>query len=281
MMENRIRRFEGVANTLFVPLAARIAISKRFPDYFYDQKAMELEGFLPEDAAKGTSEYTDMASVSRYYNMDKMVVEFTQSHDRCNVVYLGIGLETAYDRLHHRLPNAHWYGVDLEEVIDARKTVFGERENEILIGCDMFNLAWANMVDCTLPTMLVVSGVFQYFHEEEVVSFIKTCRSVFEKAEMIFDATSSSGLKFTNWFIKRTGNADALMYFGIDDSKEFADKCDAVLLEERTFFPDALMILGKRLSLITRISMNVAEKKKQALILHLCLSGGDQRKAVK
>ena len=27
--------FKGVANTLFVPLVARIAVSKEFPSYFY------------------------------------------------------------------------------------------------------------------------------------------------------------------------------------------------------------------------------------------------------
>ena len=41
-----------------------------------------------------------------------------------------------------------------------------------------------------------------------------------------------------NWFIKRTGNPEALMYFGINDSKAFDDKCSVELLEERTFFPD-------------------------------------------
>lgn len=48
-----MQKFEGVANTLFVPLVARINISKRFPEYFYDPKALELEPMLPDDATKG------------------------------------------------------------------------------------------------------------------------------------------------------------------------------------------------------------------------------------
>ena len=158
-----MKKFEGVANTLFVPLVARIAISKEFPEYFFDLKALELEPDLPQGADKGASQYTNMASVSRYYNMDK-------------------------------------------------------------------------------------------------------------KGEMIFDATSESGLKFTNWFIKRTGNKNALMYFGINDSKTFAEKCGMELLEVKTFYPDALSMLGKRLNLVTRVSMMVAEKKKQVLILYLKLN---------
>ena len=267
-----MKRFEGVANTLFVPLVARIAISKEFPEYFYDPKALELEPYLPEGAAKGSSQYSNMASVSRYYNMDKMVSAFAEKNDTCNVVYLGAGLETAYDRLHGKLPNVNWYEVDLPEVIDARWKVLGQREKETLIGGDMFKLEWAKAVDAAMPTLLVVPGVFQYFHEEEIVAFIKSRGKAFPVGEMIFDATSVSGLKFTNWFIKRTGNKNALMYFGINDSTAFAEKCGMELLEEKTFYPNALSMLGKRLNLVTRVSMLIAEKKKQVLILHLKLN---------
>jgi len=267
-----MQKFEGVANTLFVPLVARIAISREFPEYFYDPKALELEPYLPDGVSKGASQYTNMASVSRYYNMDKMVTAFSRKHTNCNVVYLGAGLETAYDRLSEKLPSVNWYECDLPEVIEARKKVFGQREKETLLPGDMFKMEWAKELDSNLPTLLIVSGVFQYFHEEEIIAFIKDCSKAFPQGEMIFDATSESGLKFTNWFIKRTGNANALMYFGINESKTFAEKCGMELLEVRTFYPDALKMLGKKLSLVTRVSMLVAEKKKQVLILHLKLN---------
>ena len=77
---------------------------------------------------------------------------------------------------------------------------------------------------------------------------------------------------YLNWFIKRTGNASAIMYFGINDSKEFANKCSMELLEEKTFFPEALKMLGKKLSFVTKVSMKVAEKKKQVIILRLKLN---------
>ena len=82
-----MQKFEGVANTLFVPLVARINISKRFPEYFYDPKALELEPMLPDDATKGSSEYSNMASVARYYNMDTMVMDYIEKNPLCNVVY--------------------------------------------------------------------------------------------------------------------------------------------------------------------------------------------------
>ena len=62
------------------------------------------------------------------------------------------------------------------------------------------------------------------------------------------------------------------MYFGIDDCIDFAKKCGTLLLEERTFFPDALKMLGKKLGFMTRMSMKTAERKKLVMILHLRLS---------
>ena len=262
----------AVSKTLFIPLSARIFASKNFPEYFYDEKALSLESLVRsscEFVREKSSEYALMASAARYRNMDEIVRKFCAKYQKCNVVYLGAGLETACFRL--KTLNVAFYEVDLPEVIEARKKVFGEREQETLIGGDMFKFRWADEMDTGLPTLLIVSGVFQYFHEEEVIAFIKGCKEKFVNGEMIFDATSKSGLIFTNWFIKRTGNKTALMYFGIDDSREFADKCGAVLLEERTFFPDALKILKNKLKLITTISMKVAESKKQVKILHLKL----------
>ena len=46
-----------------------------------------------------------------------------KSYAESNIVYLGAGLETAYDRLSDKIENrtVHWYEADLPEVIEARK----------------------------------------------------------------------------------------------------------------------------------------------------------------
>ncbi len=43
-----------------------------------DEKALELEKYLPQGVDKGASEYSNMASVARYYNMDKTVTAFAK-----------------------------------------------------------------------------------------------------------------------------------------------------------------------------------------------------------
>jgi len=95
-----MRDLQGVADTLFIPLVARIHVSRRFPEYFYDEKALSLENFVPGDGIRrSSSEYMYLASVARYRNLDRIVREFAGRNGECNVVNLGAGLETAAFRL--------------------------------------------------------------------------------------------------------------------------------------------------------------------------------------
>ena len=54
--------------------------------------------------------------------MDRLVKDFIIKNDCCNIIYLGVGLETAYDRLYQNInKEVNWYEIDLPEVIEARK----------------------------------------------------------------------------------------------------------------------------------------------------------------
>ena len=111
---------------------------------------------------------------------------------------------------------------------------------------------------------------FQYFFEDKIIEFIKNLKKEFPYGELIFDtARKKTGLRFANWYIKRTGNLEALMYFYIEDSVSFSKKTDTILVEELTFFTDARKLLRKKLNFITKLFMKIADYKRQALIIHL------------
>lgn len=260
--------YEGVEDTLFIPLTARVNVSKKFPEYFYDEKALEMEDLVKnKQIEKKSSEYTMVANVARSYNLDQMTNEYIKKYDKCNIVNLGVGLETPYYRIDRK--NALFYEVDLPHVIELREKYIEAGENEKYIKGDLFELEWCNELDTSIPTLLIVSGVFQYFHEEDILSFIKSTKETFENAEVIFDATNKFGIRYCNFYVKRTGNKSAMMYFYIEDPKEFAKKVDCQLIECRGFYKDALEILGKKLGLYSKIAMRIADKRRNAMILHL------------
>lgn len=259
--------YEGVEDTLFIPLTARVNVSKSFPEYFFDQKALEMENLIRnKQIDKKSSEYSMIANVARSYNLDQMAQNFIDKHEKCNVVNLGVGLETSYYRLNRK--NSMFIEVDLPEVIELREKYIDVGENEKFIKGDLFNLDWCDELDSTFPTLMIVSGVFQYFHENDVLKFLSDVKNIFENAELIFDATNKFGIKYTNFYVKRTGNTSARMYF-YKDPYEFAKKANCKLIECRGFFKDAINILNKKVGLFTKISMKVADNRKNAMILHL------------
>ncbi|MDR2027816.1 MAG: class I SAM-dependent methyltransferase [Prevotellaceae bacterium] len=262
------RKLQGVSDTLFIPLAARIFVSKKFPEYFFDEKALLLEKYIPDDSIqKRSSEYSLMASAARYRNLDSTVRAFIKKNGKSNIVYPGAGFETACYRINE--PEATFYEVDLPDVVAARRMILGEQPNERLIAGDMFGMEWAAQIDKSAATLLVVSGVFQYFKEDKVIRFVNDVKQAFSNVELIFDATDRTGIKYANRYVRKTGNTDALMYFYVDDSTEFAGRTGTELIEERVFFTDARKMLARKLGLYTRIAMKVVDDKKRAILVHL------------
>ena len=267
---NPTSSLQGIEDTLYIPLYARIYASKRFPNYFYDEKALILEDNNSlKTIAENTFEYFNMASVCRQQTIDKKIISFLENNHACNVVFLGAGLETAYFRIRNNVSN--FYEVDLEHVIALRERLLGHGKNEKLIGCDMFSMEWVKCLDTSKHTLIVSAGVFQYFTKDRIIHFIRQIQSGIPKCEMIFDATDSIGLKRANLFVRRTGNLNTEMYFAIDNPYEFAKDTNTKLLSVSGFFTDALKQC-RGLKLITKIIMFFSDRLKRTMVIHLRLN---------
>lgn len=267
-MENTT--FSGVEDTLFIPLIARTQISKIFPEYFYDEKVIEIAGILPQNLiAQNSSEYTLLASASRSVLMDDLIREFIKRHGKSNIVCIGCGLETTAWRLADFKANALFYEIDFESVIKQREQILGKLENETLISGDVNKLNLSKYMDCSLPTFFVVSGVFEYFKEPDVLALIKKLQGEFKTSEMIFDTVSKSGLKIANNYVKKTGNTDAMMYFALNDCEDFAKSSGTRLIRQYPAFGKVSKSFKKKLKPYTKISMFVNDAFNMSFTLHL------------
>lgn len=259
--------FDGVEDTLYIPLAARIYASEKFPEFFHDEKALSLKQYIPADSIeKNTEEYFYMASVCRQQTMDKKIREFLEKNSQSNVVFLGAGLETAYNRIKNT--GANFFQVDLPDVIEKRKQVLGIADNEKLIAGDMFDLDWIKDIDTSLPTLISVSGVYQYFSEGKIADMIRNMKLQFPEGELIFDATNSKGLKLANKYVRKTGNLNAQMYFSVDEPEDLAKATDTRLMDVSGFFQDALKHC-RGLKFKTRMYMYFADKLHRTKVIHL------------
>ncbi|AJC12225.1 hypothetical protein JI75_05670 [Berryella intestinalis] len=259
---------KGVADTLYIPLTARIQASKRFPEFFYDETALSLECDLPESSIeKNSNEYSYIASACRYRVTDSITLDFMSHHENCNVVNLGAGLETSFFRLKPK--TAKFYEMDLPDVVKMRKDILGERDNDVLIGGDLFDLSWANEVDASLPTLLTSLGVFQYFDEKRIRAFISDARKIFDRAELVFDAMNEKAISYANKYVRKTGNKNAEMRFWVNDPSAFAKESGIRLIAQEPFFTDARKQLKGRLALFTRAAMReFDEGSRRGYVLH-------------
>lgn len=260
---------DGVPDTLYIPLEARIYSTEVFPEYFKDPVSLRFRHDVPREIVDNSSEYSILASVARYYNTDMMGRDFVRRNGKSSIVHLGAGLETAYCRLSSL--NAHFYDMDLPEVIEHRRRMLPEQGNETVIAGDMFDMGWADTIPNNLPVMILALGVFQYFREEEILDLIRKMKDRFPGAELVFDATNTKGLGYANRYVKKTGNQSAAMHFAVDDPKVFAERSGTELLECRPFFTDARKMLWRKTGLVTRVSMAFADRFGMVKILRLKL----------
>lgn len=261
--------FGGVEDTLFIPLAARVEISEKYPHYFFDEKALSFKNNIRvKEITEKSSQYSMIASVSRYFVMDKIVGEFIDKNKNPNVISLGCGLETMAWRIEK---DAQFYEIDFPSVIEKRREILGSKENETLIGSDLNDLSWSENIDCTKPVIFVAAGVFQYFKERDVLTLIGKLQKIFSNAEILFDATNEAGINYAQNYVKKTGNKIAMMYFYVNNPDEFAHKTNTQLLLARGFFSEARKELKGKLNLYTRIAMKIADEKKRTIILNLKL----------
>jgi len=260
-------KLNGVEDTLYIPLVARIYAHEKFPDFFRDERAGALKRDIPENSIhKNAMEYFHMASVCRQQTIDTLILKFLNAQRKCNIVFLGAGLDPAYDRIRNR--EANFFQVDLPEVIAIRKRLLGHASNERLLSGDMFALDWIKAMDCSLPTMITVAGVYQYFKTDDVIAMIRMMKRLIPGGELVFDATNAKGLKVANQYVRRTGNTGAPMYFSVDDPEAFAARTDTELIAVTGFFGDALKkCCGLKFK--TRIFMFFADRLHRTKIIHL------------
>lgn len=265
-MENLL---QGVENTLFIPLYARIYASKNFKSYYFDEMAITLEDKFDFSSIKNKSnQYQLMANVARAYIFNDTICKFIKNNPKCNLVYLGIGLDTSISK-YKDIKDITCYGIDFSDVISLREKIFNK---ENLTTSNIFDTSWFDKIkDKDIPTLFLVSGVFQYCEIKDVKNLIKKLKDNFKLGEILFDATDKYGIKYANKYVKKTGN-NAMLKFYIETGDKFAKDTNTSLLSWRCFFTEARKILKTKLKFMTKLYMKVVDKKKRATVLHLRLN---------
>jgi O-methyltransferase involved in polyketide biosynthesis len=179
-----------VQRTLFIPLAARAAETKRKHPALRDPKAvevMETVDFDKDTYARGAS--GGFVTVARTLIFDWWVRQFLAEHPAGTVVELGAGLNTRFERVDNG--TVHWIDLDLPDTIELRRRFFSDTERRRMLAASVLDDDWHDAVaESPGPYFLVSEGVLVYLEKEQVTAALSRTARRFPSTPIAFDTYS-------------------------------------------------------------------------------------------
>lgn len=160
---------DQVAQTLFITLSMKARDYQAKDSILNDRFSYEISQKIDYDINQFKRSFMSFIGTNlRAKYFDDQCVQLSQNLKNPVIVNLGCGLDTRSLRIKERIPNAVFYELDLEEVIDFRKEVL--EENTHLIASSMFADKWMDDLESKHPDsefIFTCEGVLMYFPKEK------------------------------------------------------------------------------------------------------------------
>ena len=207
--------------TLFMPLWARAMETQKETPLLIDSKAVGIIESVDYDFSlfnKNLKEINIISWISRCRKYDEIINRFIIENPNGTIVNIGCGMDTYYERAINS--SVQWFELDLPEVIELKLKFFEETENRKFISESFLNTKWFEQVLPKERVLFISAGVFCYFEESIIKDFFIKIANYFPCAELLFDVTSSHGVKAANEVITKAGlSQKALMKWALKNKE--------------------------------------------------------------
>ena len=256
--------FEGIEDTLYIPLLGRIYATERFPQLLFDEQALRIRDLLPQHLldGKGQNQYTYLASAVRAFNMDRVINEFLGKNPAGTIVNIGAGLDTTFFRVDNG--SLRWFDLDLPRIIEQRKMLICETERSKTIAKSIFDKSWIKDISSerAKAVLIIAAGLFYYFPKKDIINLINDLKTSLDNCELAFDAISKTGLIRANRIVEKTGNKQAKMIFYVNHAKGFFDEIPGGVktVTSYPYYAEALNIIAGDCSKRTKLAMRISDR---------------------
>jgi len=263
-----------IQKTLLFPLWGRAFESKKSAPLLVDNTAVNIIESIDYDFSKFAQELSSISQlgwVVRSLLTDKIIKQFITSHPKATIVNIGCGLDTTFERVNNGL--IRWYDLDLPDTIELRKKFLKENERRRFISSSFLDSYWLNNLSIDDNVLFVSAGVFYYFEEEQIKSFLKRIVQMFPGSEIIFDAASPFGVKMANKMVLKKGGMDerSFLKWGIKNAKDLESWDERIIvLSAKPFFKN----IQTRVKLKSRIQLFFSDMTKIQYLIHLKIRNG-------
>lgn len=188
-----------VQKTLFLPLWGRAEESRKPNPLLVDKAALRIMTEVAFDFSPLTRDIatlTQLGWVKRGLLYDRVVKDFLRLYPEGTVVNIGCGLDTTFERTDNG--RLRWYDLDLPDVIALRSRFMKESERRKFVAASFLDDDWLDAIDVSSNVLFMAAGVFYYFEEPEIKTFIVRLADRYPGSEIVFDASSPVGVKICN-----------------------------------------------------------------------------------
>jgi O-methyltransferase involved in polyketide biosynthesis len=183
-------------------------------------------------------------------------------------VNIGCGMDTTFDRIDNG--SLTWYDLDLPDVIELRRKFIRKNERRKFIPASFLDENWLKEIKVVDGILFIAAGVFYYFEEDEVKTFLKRIADIFPGCEVFFDACSPRGLQIANkMVIKNTGlDEKSFLKWGLKNTRD-------ILSWDKRFEILKIYYYFKRkdIALRTRMIGFISDRMKIQYMIHLGIGG--------
>ncbi len=231
--------FSDIATTSLLTLYARARESQSPDPILIDEKAVEItrrlnplletspDRLLRSLASGKVSKPLSVHLALRAGKYDAYTREFLDRYPEGIVVNIGCGMDTRF----HRVDNgqAHFFDLDLPEVIRFKRNYVAESPRYRLIASSVFDYAWMEQVieAGNSPVIFLAEGVFMYLEPARVQALFVDLANRFPGSELVCEVVNSRWLTKTMEPLIRSKmqrqlgvGEDATFKFGIVDGHE-------------------------------------------------------------
>lgn len=260
-------RLNDLQKTLFMPVWARAMETLKQKPLLRDNaalKVMESVDFDFSNMTRNVTEISQLSWIARCIRYDRVINNFISKNPDAVIVNIGCGLDTNYERINN--DTIEWFDLDLPEVIDLRKKLIPAEGKRKYIGGSFFETGWMDLVP-KKKVLFISAGVFVYFDEARIESFIRTLANTFPGSELLFDVTSPRGLKIANNVISKSGlNSNSFFRWGLKNGSEFINRNQHLRLIDKYY---TFKIEGLGLSFKNKIIGFISDFLKIQYMLHI------------
>jgi len=185
---SRSVRLGTVQETLLIPLYGRAVETRKPEAVLRDPAAEAMVAAIDYDFTRFDDGPSLMGSVLRTNLFDHWVRAFLTEHPDATVIEIGTGLNTRYERLDNG--RAHWFDLDLPDVIELRRTFFTDTPRRRMLAASVLDPGWtAAPLAVDGPFFLAAEAILGYLPEQDVRRAIDLLAERFPGALLAFDTT--------------------------------------------------------------------------------------------